>query len=79
MKNIGHDESGTHCGASAVYEVNLAESPVIIGDVAVEVSEVGFKAFETFFRRIGQPTEVGVLRRAMSLAMRLFRRLKRFN
>jgi hypothetical protein len=78
VKNIGHDDSGIHCGQSSVYDVKLTDSPIVIGDISVEVSEVGFNAFEKFFTKIGAPVTVGIRRRLVFFAKSLRALAKRW-
>lgn len=49
--NIGNDSSGTHCGSNSTYDVALSNSLIDLSGIEVKHSELGFSAFERFFRR----------------------------
>jgi putative methyltransferase (TIGR04325 family) len=51
VHNIGNDDSGTHCDKTAGFDATLSETPIDLGDLAVEPSREGLQAFEIFFRR----------------------------
>ncbi len=51
VQNIGNDASGTHCGASSIYDTTLSKTPIDLTYVKVEPSIAYRKAFEDFFRR----------------------------
>jgi hypothetical protein len=53
VHNIGNDNSGTHCGDSASMDVKLSKTPIKLGYVVTEPSQMGKKAFEEFFRQDG--------------------------
>jgi len=71
--NIGNDSSGTHCGATNVFDVQLSNTPICLGDIAIEESATAKKVIEYFHRK------------KQSFIQRLFRRsmyykiLKRFD
>lgn len=69
VHNIGNDNSGTHCGASASMDVELTEVPIKLGNIAIEPSEAGRRAFEAFFRRM----KAGFLRRLARKARTLLK------
>jgi hypothetical protein len=50
VQNIGNDDSGTHCGTTSVFDVNVYDAPVKIDGLLVEESEVSRNAIERFFR-----------------------------
>jgi hypothetical protein len=50
VHNIGNDGSGTHCGSNAIHDVELSNSLINLSGVEVRHSELGFSAFERFFR-----------------------------
>lgn len=54
VRNIGHDASGTHCAASNVYDVELADSPL---DIKTQImpDQQAYEAFSTFLRKIATP------------------------
>lgn len=51
VHNIGNDNSGTHCGVTTSFDTRLSETPIKLGDIAVEPSQEGLQAFENFFRQ----------------------------
>ena len=60
--NIGNDGSGAHCGTTNVLDVQLSNTPVSLGDIAIEESAAAKKAIEYYHRT------------KQSLIKRLFRR-----
>ena len=50
VRNIGNDNSGTHCGDTIRYDVKLTSSPVSLMDIPIEPSDQGRRAFENFFK-----------------------------
>jgi len=50
IQNIGHDASGTHCGADDLYAVELSASPINLDGVQVAISPAALQAFSAFFR-----------------------------
>lgn len=62
VRNIGFDESGTHCGANENFDVVLANHPVSMKRIALIESVEGTRAFRHFF---------------LSLKSGFFKRLKR--
>jgi len=50
VHNIGNDGTGTHCGASAVLDVELSTTPIRLDQVTVEESVEAKKAIEDFLR-----------------------------
>jgi hypothetical protein len=62
VHNIGNDSSGTHCGTSDDYNVELSNTPIEIARVTVEVSVEGYLAIESFFRQ----AQVGLFGRLCS-------------
>jgi hypothetical protein len=69
VHNIGNDNSGTHCGESADFDVNLSNSPINLNNVISVPSQEGRQALETFFRQ-GQ---IGLIRRLAHKACTLIR------
>lgn len=51
VHNIGNDDSGTHCDETVSFDATLSETPIDLGDLAVEPSRKGLQAFGIFFRR----------------------------
>jgi hypothetical protein len=66
VRNIGHDGSGVHCGASDLYEMELCNRPPKVRAIPLEESLGAFEAHKRYFKRI-RPT----------IAARLFSRLRR--
>jgi hypothetical protein len=62
VENIGHDASGTNCGASDTFSVQLADSPVRIERIDISPSEEARMAIVDFFRSNKQ----SLLRKAWS-------------
>lgn len=50
VRNIGLDNSGTHCGAAPRLAVTLAESPIDVRVKEVAASPLARQAFESFLR-----------------------------
>jgi glycosyltransferase involved in cell wall biosynthesis len=49
--NIGNDRSGRHGGDTGMFDVELATTPIRVGDVPVEESQAGRAAFINFMRQ----------------------------
>jgi len=54
VQNIGNDGSGTHCGNYNSHLIKLYEQQVVVNEIEVEVSKVGYDAFEGFFKKSGE-------------------------
>lgn len=52
VHNIGNDNSGTHCGNSAVHDIELSRTPINLNNIEVKPSEEAHHAFKLFFRKI---------------------------
>ncbi len=63
VKNIGHDDSGTHCGVDTVWDVKLANRSINLNDLKVEHSMIAYEAFSENFKK------------SNNLVNRLFRKL----
>ena len=50
VRNIGHDGSGTNCGESDRFNVELSRSPVSLNDLTVRESGYARASLEAFFR-----------------------------
>jgi hypothetical protein len=50
VRNIGNDNTGTHCGSSSAWDVNLSQMPVDPAGIDVVSSELAYYAFERHFR-----------------------------
>jgi len=59
VHNIGNDKSGTHCGESADFDVNLSNSSINLNNITSVPSQEGRQALEIFFKQ-GQ---IGLMRR----------------
>lgn len=51
VRNIGFDSSGTHCGSSGGYDVDLAISPVASLNIPIEESIFARAQIENYFRK----------------------------
>jgi hypothetical protein len=69
VHNIGNDNSGSHCGDSAVFDVNLNTTQIILDNINIEPSQEGRQAFEDFFRQ----KQMGLLGRLARKARALIR------
>lgn len=63
VRNIGTDESGTHCDDTKVYETEVADVPLFLEKIPMEESPAALRAFEEYFRSIRLP----LVRRIMQL------------
>jgi putative methyltransferase (TIGR04325 family) len=50
VHNIGNDSTGTHCGTSAAFDVELSATPIHLDEVVVEESVVAKRIIRDFFR-----------------------------
>lgn len=51
VQNIGNDLSGTHCGVTTYYDVQVSQTPVKVGGIEVKPSQIGGEAFIEFASR----------------------------
>ena len=72
VHNIGNDNSGTHCGVSNAYDVLLSTSPIDLSRIEVMPSEVGNKAFVSFFHKAKR----GFLQKLWSFLIGILQRIK---
>ena len=70
VHNIGNDNSGTHCGESADFNVNLSSTQINLNNINSEPSQEGRQAFEDFFRQ-GQMGLLGRLARKARALIRV--------
>jgi len=49
VRNIGLDDSGTHCQATNSYDTLLTETSIDLADIVVEPSVLGISAFTKFY------------------------------
>ena len=54
IRNIGNDDSGTHCDVSNYFDVQPSQSPIDLSEIQVEPSEIARTAFIDFFGRLNQ-------------------------
>ena len=69
VHNIGNDNTGTHCGASEVFDAELSATPIRLDGVVVEESTAVKAVIEQFFRA-KQPPIQQMLKRLMPEKMR---------
>lgn len=50
VHNTGIDNSGTHCGVSAGYDVQLSDIPINLNDIEVQPSLIARQEMERFFK-----------------------------
>jgi hypothetical protein len=72
-KNIGNDNSGTHCNTSDAFDTEVSREPVRIAPVALEENQVAWKAFGDFFLSL-KPTLLQRVRNRMDRMMMNLRR-----
>lgn len=52
VNNIGLDDTGTHCNATNVYQVDLAHNAAVIQSIPLVQNTMACKAFESFYRSL---------------------------
>jgi len=67
VRNIGFDNSGTHCGESADYDVVLTKTPVSIREIPLLESKVGFDRHKEYFKKISPNFLKRVIRKLHSI------------
>lgn len=70
VRNIGNDNSGTHCGESDRHDTLLSKTPINLNNIPVEVSKIGLSAFEFFFRKLKPSLIYRVLGNLRSMVMK---------
>jgi hypothetical protein len=56
VQNIGQDGSGTHATIlTKKYHVRTTTTPIRLGGIPIEQSDVGLRAYQDFFRRVNRP------------------------
>lgn len=70
VRNIGNDNSGTHCGGSDRHDTLLSKTPINLNNIPVEVSKIGLSAFEFFFRKLKPSLIYRVLGNLRSMVMK---------
>ena len=59
VKNIGFDNSGTHCGRSQEYSLRLSEIPIKVESIPIKENKRARKCFEIYFKGdIGLPQRI---------------------
>lgn len=49
VQNIGNDSSGTHCGATELFDADMVLHPICLNDIPVVSSRTGYDAFSRYF------------------------------
>jgi hypothetical protein len=52
VRNIGHDNSGTHCSETDVYDIELSNSPILVDKINIEQSLVARDQFKYYFKNL---------------------------
>lgn len=52
VRNIGFDNSGTHCNSTLEYDVSLSAVPVRIKAIPLIESQIGFEKHERYFQKL---------------------------
>ena len=55
VQNIGNDNSGTHCGSTDALDVNIADKPVLIGDIKVVSNRLAYEKISRYFKSLQVP------------------------
>jgi len=50
VKNIGLDYSGTHCGSTKIFNVEITYEDIILKKVPIEVNKEALKQFEIYYK-----------------------------
>lgn len=69
LRNIGNDDSGTHCRKSDSLDIELSQTPINLSGITVESSQDGRYAFEVFFRQQHTPLLQRLTRKVRALLM----------
>jgi len=67
VHNIGNDNSGTHCGESAGWDVNLSNTQINLKNIDNEPSQESRQAFEELFRKVHVSLLDRLVRKARAL------------
>lgn len=51
VRNFGMDGSGVHCDSTSYYDVALADRPVELADIPVEVNSAAFRAYGRYLKQ----------------------------
>lgn len=71
VRNIGTDDSGTHCADTSVYETDTAAVPVRVGGIAVAEDLGALEEFERYFRSIRPSLFRKILQRLKSRRIKM--------
>lgn len=72
VQNIGNDNSGTHCGETSDFHVELASQPIDLANILVEQSAQAVREFEKFYtKRFGNSLSSSNLGQRVGLKSRL--------
>lgn len=69
VRNIGHDGTGVHCGATDLYDNELSSWPIDVVVSRVEESCEAFEAHKKYFRRLSPPITVRVFNKLKRLLL----------
>jgi len=75
VKNIGFDNSGTHCGSSEEYEQDVAKHKVEVAKIIVEQNKLAREAIKIFFK----PKRGFFTRIKMKIAKRKLKQQQKIN
>lgn len=67
LQNIGNDDSGTHCGTTVVFDIELASKPVIVKPILPAEDETALKLFIFFLRSLHIPLYKLILRKLVRI------------
>lgn len=70
VRNIGHDGSGVHCGATDAYDTTVSQRPLKLEPIAIEESLAAFDAHKAYFKRISPSLGRRLLGRAKRVALK---------
>jgi hypothetical protein len=69
IKNIGTDATGTHCGTTALYDAEIAGSPVALADIPVVENRFAKKEIGKYLKTVSP----GIAGRMIHRVARIFR------
>lgn len=72
VRNIGHDGSGVHCGATDAYDTQVCERQLKLQPMPVTESAAAFAAHKEYFKRISPSLPRRLLSRAKRAALKPF-------
>ena len=56
VQNIGHDNSGEHCGKTTAFNTGLASQPVIVNRLPLAENQSAQEAFKDYFCQLQRPS-----------------------